>query len=82
MAQYLSTQITKPPKLFADLALKMVEENENLATARDKDNMTALHLLAQTLEASANESSEGGLRSCKTLLLHFYACQTYKYIFF
>ena len=60
----------------------MVKEDKKLATARDKDNMTALHLLAQTLEAFANESSEGGLRSCKTLLLHFYACQNINISFF
>ena len=44
---------------FADLALKMAEKHDSLATARDMNEKTALHLLAKTPEAFADGSSEG-----------------------
>ena len=53
---------------FTDIALKMVKVDASLATERDKDKKTALHLLAQTPAAFDNESPEGWsklLKSCK-----------------
>ena len=42
---------------FADLALKILKHDMSLAEARDKDGKTALHLLAQTPSAFANDNS-------------------------
>ncbi|PON41664.1 Transmembrane protein [Parasponia andersonii] len=42
-----------------DLALKILKVHPSLATERDKDNKTALHLLAQTPSAFDNESPKG-----------------------
>ncbi|KAL5577485.1 hypothetical protein UlMin_019184 [Ulmus minor] len=40
-----------------DLALEMLEDDTSLATARDKDNKTALHLFARMPSAFAKQSS-------------------------
>ncbi|PON78909.1 Transmembrane protein [Trema orientale] len=51
-----------------ELSLKMVEDDTSLAIARDKDNKTALHLLAQTPSAFDNERPNGWSKLIKSRL--------------
>ncbi|XP_062094517.1 ankyrin repeat-containing protein ITN1-like isoform X2 [Humulus lupulus] len=54
-----------------DMALKMLKLDICLATKRDKNNKTALHLLALIPSAFDNESPEGWSKLFKSAYLHF-----------
>ncbi|XP_062095017.1 ankyrin repeat-containing protein NPR4-like isoform X2 [Humulus lupulus] len=49
-----------------DLAIEMLQDEPTLAVARDKDNKTALHLLASTPSAFDNQSSTGWSKLIKS----------------
>lgn len=51
-----------------DLALKILKDDMSLAVARNKDGKTALHLLAQTPSAFANENSKGWSKLIQSIM--------------
>lgn len=63
-------------KIYAGQALEMMKVNSNLATAKNRFNDIALHVLARKHSAIVNGSQQGILRrhinSCELFQLNFW----------